>query len=103
MERTAFHSPAIYHIRSDIFIITAFIIMLLPRRNSPCRRNPFSNAGTCRPLTAGAVPPLLLWIVGICLLVISILAGIWIYRLLTRKTTALDMIKLEAEKPGGPC
>ncbi len=80
-------------------IITAFIIMLLPKGEiPPVEEIPLATPEPVVRSPLGAVPPLLLWIVGICLLVISILAGIWIYRLLTRKTTALDMIKLEAEK-----
>jgi len=46
----------------------------------------------------GPVPPMLLWIVGGCLLVLGILIAFWIYRSTIGKPDASDLIKLEAEK-----
>lgn len=46
----------------------------------------------------GPVPPLLLWLVGIGLLVISCLSGIWIFGSAPRRSSTIDLVGLEAEK-----
>jgi hypothetical protein len=46
----------------------------------------------------GPVPPILLWIVGACLLALGILIAVWLYRSTLGKPDASDLIKLEAEK-----
>ena len=46
----------------------------------------------------GPLPPLLLWLVGIGLLIISSLLGIWIFSSTTRRSSTMDLVGLEAEK-----
>ena len=52
------------------------------------------------PVTAplGTVPPLLLWLVGISLLAMGVLIGIWLFASSPRRTTTIDIVGLEAEK-----
>ncbi len=52
------------------------------------------------PVTAplGPVPPILLWIVGGCLLVFGIMIVVWVFRIMRKKPDASDLIGLEAEK-----
>jgi hypothetical protein len=46
----------------------------------------------------GSVPPVLLWVVGIILLLISLLLGVWIYSTRSTKNTVMDKLIQEAEK-----
>jgi len=46
----------------------------------------------------GQVPLLLLWFVGIGLLIISSLLGVWIFSLSSNRATPIDLVGLEAEK-----
>ena len=84
-----------------IFLVISgvlFLILLMPRGQEP--------AGLAMPLPTpepqvtsplGPVPPWLLWLVGIAMLLISILAGVWIYSM-SRKPKTIDLVGLEAEK-----
>ena len=45
----------------------------------------------------GPVPPLLLWLVGVGLLVITLLLGVWIFLSASRQPSTLDVVGLEAE------
>jgi hypothetical protein len=74
-----------------------FLIMLLPSSgNSIPIEMPLPTPEP--PVTAplGSVPPLLLWLVGIGLLVISVGVGVWIA--LSRQSSPIDLVGLEAEK-----
>jgi hypothetical protein len=74
-----------------------FLIMLLPSSgNSIPVEMPLPTPEP--PVTAplGSVPPLLLWLVGIGLLVISVGVGVWIA--LSRPPSPIDLVGLEAEK-----
>jgi hypothetical protein len=56
---------------------------------------------TAEPLATaplGQTPPLLLWLVGIGLLGIGILLGVWILTSASRKETPIDLVGFEAEK-----
>jgi len=46
----------------------------------------------------GAVPPGLLWVAGIILLVLLVLASLWVFSMTTKKDSVVDKIKLEAER-----
>lgn len=75
-----------------------FLVMLLPRSGEyvPVEMyTPIPEPVVTSPL--GSVPPLLFWLVGLGLLVIIILVGIW---LLTpsRQLSPIDLVGLEAEK-----
>jgi len=82
---------------SVIVIGFIFLIMLFPDPGSSIPIEmplPTPEPPVTAPL--GSVPPLLLWLVGIGLLVISVLMGVWI--VLSRPARPLDMVGLEAEK-----
>jgi hypothetical protein len=75
-----------------------FLIMLLPKSESSLAMEmptPTPEPVATSPL--GPVPPLLLWLVGIGLLVISILVGVWIFTS-SRRERPIDLVGLEAEK-----
>jgi hypothetical protein len=75
------------------------VIMSMPRTSAP----PSTEAPVPTlepPVTAplGPVPPLLLWIVGACVILLVILIAVWIYRNFSGKPDASDLIAQEAEK-----
>jgi hypothetical protein len=75
-----------------------FLIMLLPAsgRDTPVEIPiPTPEPVVTSPL--GSVPPLLLWLVGIGLLLISVLVGVWIFTS-SRQASPIDLVGLEAEK-----
>jgi hypothetical protein len=75
-----------------------FLIMLLPKsQGSPPMEipTPTNTPPVTSPL--GPVPTSLLWLVGICLLVCSILLGIWVFKP-SKQATTIDLVSLEAEK-----
>jgi hypothetical protein len=75
------------------------VILLMPRTQSAVVAElpmPTPEPPVTSPL--GAVPPLLLWLVGIGLLVLSLLAGAWIFLSGRRQERPIDLVGLEAEK-----
>jgi hypothetical protein len=76
----------------------AFLIMLLPKsESSMVMEMPIPTPEPVVTSPLGPVPPLLLWVVGIGLLVISILVGVWMLTS-SRRTRPIDLVGLEAEK-----
>jgi hypothetical protein len=76
-----------------------FLILLLPESKDSVPMElpiPTPTPPVTSPL--GPVPPILLWLVGIGLVVISILIGIWIFGSATGRATTIDLVGLEAEK-----
>jgi hypothetical protein len=76
-----------------------FLIMLLPKSSNLVPMELSLPAAT-PPATAplGPVPPLLIWLVGIGLLVITLLLGVWIFFSSSKQPSTLDVVGLEAEK-----
>jgi len=75
------------------------VILLMPRTQSDVVAElpmPTPEPPVTSPL--GAVPPLLLWLVGIGLLVLSLLAGAWIFISGRHQERPIDLVGLEAEK-----
>jgi hypothetical protein len=84
---------------SLIIIFTMFLIMLLPK--TPATASEELILPTPAPIVRsplGPVPPILLWIVGLSLLGIGTLIGIWIFRSTSDQFTTIDLVGLEAEK-----
>ncbi len=74
------------------------IILMIPGSESPVQTVPLMptpEPAVRAPL--GPVPPVLLWIVGLCLLVMGIFIAVWIYRSMTKEST-IDLVAQEAEK-----
>lgn len=74
-----------------------FLIMLFPYSSSTAPMEiptPTPEPLVTSPL--GTVPPLLLWLVGIGLLAISVLVGVWMIS--SRPPSPIDLVGLEAEK-----
>jgi hypothetical protein len=75
-----------------------FLIMLLPTSgNSIPVEMPIPTPKPLVTSPLGPVPPLLFWLVGIGLLVIGILMGVWILTS-SRRATPIDLVGFEAEK-----
>jgi hypothetical protein len=74
-----------------------FLIMLLPRSSNSAPVEVLQLPPE-PPITAplGRVPPLLLWLVGMSLLAVSVLVGVWIWTPSRRRP--IDLVGLEAEK-----
>lgn len=76
-----------------------FLIMLLPKsQNSIPMELPAPTATALVTSPLGPVPPVLLWLVGIGLLVISTLIGVWMFTSSSSQATTIDVVGLEAEK-----
>ncbi len=74
-------------------------ILALPHSTSPVQTQlvvPTPQPRVTAPL--GPVPPILLWIVGGCLLISGIMLIIWVIRIARKKPGATDLIAREAEK-----
>lgn len=83
---------------SLVMLGVSFLIMMLPRSEISVPDElplPTPEPPITSPL--GPVPPSLLWLVGIGLLVLSLLAGVWIFRL-SRQAKPITLIGFEAEK-----
>jgi len=79
--------------------VLLFIILSMPRTTGTGQAEmiiPPPAPAVTAPL--GPVPPMLLWIVGGCLLILGILIAFWLYRSTLGKPDASELIKLEAEK-----
>jgi hypothetical protein len=75
-----------------------FLIMLLPSsENSIPLEMPLPTPEPSVTSPLGPVPPLLFWLVGIGLLVICILVGVWILTS-SRRARPIDLVGFEAEK-----
>jgi hypothetical protein len=76
-----------------------FLIMLLPKSSSISPMD-LSLPTATPPATAplGPVPPLVIWLVGIGLLIITLLLGGWILLSASKPPSTLDVVGLEAEK-----
>jgi hypothetical protein len=81
-----------------IFSVVLIVFLLPKNRSAPVIEMPLP-IDTPPPVTSplGPVPPILPLFVGIGMLLISILLGIWIF-LSRRRPTAVDLVVLEAEK-----
>jgi len=74
-----------------------FLILLMPNSESSIPMEmPIQTPEPIVTSPLGSVPPLLLWLVGIGLLVISVLTGVWV--LSTRQSSPINLVGLEAEK-----
>jgi hypothetical protein len=84
---------------SLIIIGLAYLIMLLPSSGSSVSTE-LPVLTPVPPVTAplGAAPPALFWLVGIGLLVIGGLVGIWILTSSSRRPMPIDLVGFEAEK-----
>ena len=74
-------------------------ILALPHSTGPVQSQlvvPTPQPRVTAPL--GPVPPILLWIVGGCLLICAIMIVVWIFRIARKKPGASDLIAREAEK-----
>jgi hypothetical protein len=77
----------------------AFLIMLLPHSVGAVAMDlPVPTPAPPATAPLGAVPPLLLWAVGIGLLVTGVFIAIWIFGPPANRATPLDIVGLEAEK-----
>ena len=76
-----------------------FLIMLLPASRDAPAEIPIPTPAPRPVVTAplGSVPPLLLWLVGIGLSVISVRVGWWVFTS-SRQLTSIDVVGWEAEK-----
>jgi len=82
-----------------IIIGFLFLIMMLPRSEGPIvMEQPLPTLAPPVRSPLGPVPPILLWLVGIGLLAVVILIGIWISGSASRRATTIDIVGLEAEK-----
>lgn len=76
-----------------------FLLLLLPKsQNFVSMELPTPIAISLATSPLGSVPPMLLWLVGICLLVSSILLGVWVIFHKSNRAMTINMIGLEAEK-----
>jgi hypothetical protein len=79
--------------------VVMFIVLSMPHTTSTVlveEQLPTPAPPVTAPL--GPVPPILLWIVGGCLLALGILIAIWLYRSTLGKQDESDLIMQEAEK-----
>ena len=75
------------------------VILLMPRTQSDIvTEMPLPTPEPLVTSPLGAVPPLLLWLVGIGLLLLGLLAGVWIFRSGSRQERPVDLVGFEAEK-----
>jgi hypothetical protein len=84
---------------SSITIGFVYLIMLLPSSGSSISME-LPVTTTEPPVTAplGSTPPTLFWLVGIGLLVIAVLVGVWILTSSSRRAMTIDLVGSEAEK-----
>jgi hypothetical protein len=81
-----------------VTISVSYLILLLPKSEISAPAElllPTAEPPVTAPL--GAVPPLLLWLVGITLLALSLLVGVWIF-VSSRPVKPITLIGFEAEK-----
>lgn len=75
------------------------VIMSMPRTSAPPQAEaPIPTPAPQVTAPLGPVPPILLWIVGGCAILMAILVAVWIYRNLSGKPDASGLIAQEAEK-----
>jgi hypothetical protein len=76
-----------------------YLFMLLPSSGSSISTE-MPVPTTVPPVTAplGSTPPVLFWLVGIVLLVIGVMVGIWILTSSSRRAIPIELVGLEAEK-----
>jgi hypothetical protein len=79
-------------------IILAMIIFLPKSADSPPMELIIPTAAPLVTSPLGAVPPILLWLVGLGLLGVITLIAVWILNSSARQTTTVDIVGLEAEK-----
>lgn len=76
-----------------------FLITMLPGSRTPVpMEQPLPTPIPLDSAPLGPVPPALLWLVGLGLLAVFILMGIWISRSTSSRAAAIDVVGLEAEK-----
>jgi hypothetical protein len=85
-----------------IFLLSAaimFFILLLPHKGTAqIEELPLETPIPLARSPLGSVPPILLWVAGILLLVILVLAGLWVFTTMIKEKCLMEKIKLEAEK-----
>jgi len=79
-------------------IVYLMLILLSGIPSSHAVELPMPNATAPVTSPLGPVPPLLLWLVGIGLLVISSLLGVWIFGSSSNRAIPIDLVGIEAEK-----
>jgi hypothetical protein len=82
-----------------IMAVMMMVIMSMPRTSVPAQTEaiiPTLEPQVTAPL--GPVPQVLLWIVGGCFFLMAVLVAVWIYRNLSSKPDASNLIMQEAEK-----
>jgi hypothetical protein len=78
--------------------ILLFILLLPSSGNSVSTEVPVPTAEPQVTAPLGPVPPAMFWLVGIGLLAIGILAGVWILTSSSRRALPIALVGLEAEK-----
>lgn len=84
---------------SVVVIGILYLILMLPKSTAPLEAElPLPTPAPIVTAPLGPVPPILIWVVGLCLLVTGILIGVWIFRSTSDQETMVDILGFEAEK-----